>query len=353
MKKQDKKNRYPQGGVMLAFSLMVFLVLVITMTIVGLVMYFVLQRDTLDIASIETISLLCMFFLLASIVLGTIISIFIGRVFLKDADVVIGGMESLARGEYDVRVPVVKQGIQKKLAESFNILASELENTESLRADFVNDFAHEFKTPIVSLLGFAKLLKTDGLTEEERKEYLNVIEEEAERLSELSTNSLNLTRVEKQSILTGQTQFNLSEQIRNTVLLVEKKWMQKNLDLNIELEEINVFGNEEMLKQVWINLIDNAIKFSFDNKELLLSLKKVAGEVVFSITNIGNQILDSEKEKIFTRFYRSKSTVGIEGNGVGLAIVKKIVELHDGKVKVESANKKTTFTVVLPNQVAV
>ena len=132
-----------------------------------------------------------------------------------------------------------------------------------------------------------------------------------------------------------------------------KKWAKKNINFQLEFNEYTTAANEELLKQVWINLIDNAIKFSFDNKELLLSLKKVAGEVVFSITNIGNQILDSEKEKIFTRFYRSKSTVGIEGNGVGLAIVKKIVELHDGKVKVESANKKTTFTVVLPNQVAV
>lgn len=345
----EKRKKYRTSSqVILIFTLLVFFILVATMLIVGFIMYAVFRRDTLNITTVENISLLTAFFLSSSIIIGTIISIVIGRVVLKDVDRIVDGMQDLSRGEYETRVPQVKGGLAKDLVEQFNALASELENTRSMRADFINDFAHEFKTPIVSLLGFAKLLKSGNLTKEQEKEYLAVIEEEAERLSVLSTNALNLTRVDKQTILDDESKFNLSEQIRNCILLLEKKWNAKNLDLQVEIDETFVFANEEMLKQVWINLIDNAIKFATENSALEIKLIKTSEHTVFRIKNKGSEISEQEREKIFGRFYRAKNSCGIEGNGVGLAIVKKIVDLHKGNIMVESSNGYTEFSVILP-----
>ena len=327
---------------------MVLFVLAITMLIVGVVMYLIFQRDTLNITSAETVGSLLIFSLVASIVLGTVIAAATAKIFLRNIDNIIDGMNDLASGKYEVRVPAVNSGMTKELIDTFNLLAGELENTKTLRSDFVNDFAHEFKTPIVSLLGFAKLLKNPNLTEEEKNDYLKIIEEEAERLSVMSTNSLNLTRVEKQTILTGETNFNLSEQVRNCVLLLEKKWSAKNLELNLDLEEVCVFANEEMFKQVFINLIDNAIKFSYTEKELEIKLSQTEKNIVFSIKNYGLGISKEDKEKIFTRFYRAKNSNGVEGTGVGLAIVKKIVELHKGQISLQSENDSTEFKITIP-----
>lgn len=350
MKNKVKKKNYRNSSkVILIFSSMVFFVLAVTMLIVGVLMYLIFQRDTLNITSAETVGSMVIFFLVASIILGTVIAATTARIFLKNIDNIIEGMNDLASGNYEVRVPAVQSGMTKELIDTFNLLADELENTKTLRSDFVNDFAHEFKTPIVSLLGFAKLLKNPNLTDEERTEYLKIIEEEANRLSVMSTNSLNLTRVEKQTILTEKTQFNLSEQIRNCVLLLEKKWSEKNLELDLDLEEISVFANEEMLKQVFINLIDNAVKFSYENKELKLKLYKKEDKVVFSIRNYGLAISDADKEKIFTRFYRAENSMGIEGTGVGLAIVKKIVELHKGEILLHNESDFTEFEVAIPS----
>ena len=350
-KNKRVRNYKATSKVILVFTSMVFVTLLATMLIVGFAMYTMLQRDVVTILKPDTIELLVVFFLSSSIIIGTLISVIIGKILLNDLDKVVEGMQDLTRGNYDVRVPTVKSGFSKDLVDNFNILANELENTQSLRSDFINDFAHEFKTPIVSISGFAKLLKNEKLTDEQRAEYLNVIIEEADRLSMLSTNALNFTKVEKQTILSGETYYNLAEQIRTCVLILEKKWTSKNLEPDLELEEVTVFANEELLKQVLINLIDNAIKFSFDNTAFTIVLKKVGNGVLFSIKNCGVRITDEEKRKIFNRFYRSQNSNGIEGNGVGLAIVKKIVELHGGTVEVDNGEEYTEFKVFIPNNI--
>ena len=344
-KKRDYKNK---SKVLLIFSTMVFFVLMVTMVIVGFLMYLMFNREVINMTDVDTIWFLGVFFFASSIIIGTLISFGMGSIVLKEADKVVEGMQNLTRGEYEVRVSPVKSGFSKELVDNFNMLADELENTQSLKSDFINDFAHEFKTPIVSISGFAKVLKKDNLTKEQRLEYLNVIEEEAERLSLLSTNALNFTKVEKQNILSGESTFNLAEQIRTCLLLLEKKWTTKELDLNVDLEETAIFANEEMLKQVWINLLDNAIKFADKKTPLYVSLKNVKNGVVFSVKNKGIDITEEEKEKIFNRFYRTKMAKGIEGNGVGLAIVKKIVNLHNGLVDVDCVEGFTEFRVTLP-----
>ncbi len=348
MKNAKKGNALKTQRVILIFTSMVFLILVATMFIVGGVIYLMFKRNALFLDAFQTIWTLAVTFLFASVIIGTIIGIVMARVVLKNMDSIVNGMEELSDGKYHVRIPEVKSGLGKEMIHSFNLLAGELENTHVLRSDFVNDFAHEFKTPIVSLLGFAKLLKKDNLSKEQRAEYLSIIEEEAERLSAMSTNSLNLTRIDKQTILTETSRYNLSEQLRNCVLLTEKKWTAKGVEPILEFDEFFVCANEELLKQVWINLIDNAIKFSDRFGKLEIKIYKDAKTIRVVVKNKGVKINDDEKDKIFNRFYRAKSAEGIDGTGVGLAIVKKIIDLHKGRISVVSDNGYTQFEVILP-----
>ena len=227
-------------------------------------------------------------------------------------------------------------------------MAEDLENTEMLRSDFINNFSHEFKTPIVSISGFAKLLKHGDLTEEQKAEYIGIIAEESSRLASMATNVLNLTKVENQTILTGQTTFNLSEQIRGCILLLESKWSAKNIEFHIDFDEYDVYANEEMLKQVWINLIDNAVKFSPDYGIVSVGISENNGLITVSVTNSGTDIPTESIDRIFNKFYQADESHSSEGNGIGLAIVKQAVKLHGGTVAADSRKGRTTFTVMLP-----
>ena len=261
-------------------------------------------------------------------------------------------MNQLASGDFSVRLhykkPLAENATFKSIADSFNTLATELGNTAMLQRDFINNFSHEFKTPIVSIAGFAKLLRHGNLTEAEREEYLSIIEEESMRLSCMATNILNLSRIETQTILTGVTKYDLSEQIRGAILLLEDKWTRKNIDIEPDFDEYMICANEELLKEVWINLMDNAIKFTPEGGVVMLRMAEKDGWIRVSVRNTGSEIPVEKQAKIFDRFYQADESHGTDGNGIGLTVVKKIVDLHGGTVTVTSANGITDFTVTLP-----
>ena len=168
------------------------------------------------------------------------------------------------------------------------------------------------------------------------------------RLSYMATNVLNLTKIENQTILTDITEFNLSEQVRSAVLLLETKWSEKNIDLQLDFDEHTVEGNEELLKQVWINLIDNAVKFSPRCGSVMLDVNKIGSTVQVTVSNTGPEIPPEKREKIFGKFYQGDESHAAEGNGIGLAIVKRVVDLHSGSISVACKEGMTTFTVTLP-----
>ncbi len=289
-----------------------------------------------------------------SLILAWVLVFFSIRIPLKPIHSLISHMNRLAMGDFGTRIEnrgmLANHPAMKGIHESFNMLAEELEHTEMLRGDFINNFSHEFKTPIVSIAGFAKLLKRGNLTEAQRIAYLTSIEEESMRLSYMATNVLNLTKVENQTILTEITEFNLSEQVRSAVLLLEGKWTEKNIDLQLDFDEYSVEGNEELLKQVWINLIDNAIKFSPRCGTVLLDVAEVGETVKVTVSNTGPEIPPEKADKIFGKFYQGDESHATEGNGIGLAIVKRVVELHAGSIAVACEHGMTTFSVVLPKR---
>ncbi len=192
------------------------------------------------------------------------------------------------------------------------------------------------------------MLKKSSLSEKERNECIDVIVAESERLSELSNNILNLTKIEKQAIIADKKPYNLSEQLRRVVLLLEPKWSAKSLDIAFDGPECSINANEELLKQVWINMLDNAIKFSPEYSEIEISLK--TGEAIeVTFRDYGCGISEKAKSRIFDKFYQEDTSHSTPGNGLGLAICKNIVEKHGGKISVSSEiGKGTEFTVVLP-----
>ena len=291
----------------------------------------------------------------SSIVVGMLLTVFTRAIPLGPLNRTIRQLNQLASGDYSARIhlrkPFCNSPELSEFADSFNKMAQELENTELLRNDFINNFSHEFKTPIVSIAGFAKLLRRGNLTDEQQQEYLGIIEDESLRLAAMATNVMHLTSIENQQILTDVTQFNLSEQLRSCMLLLEKQWSEKDILPDMEFPEYDICGNEELLRQVWINLFQNAIKFSPNRSDVLVRISAEQNQLSVSVTNYGAEILPEKLPRIFQKFYQADESHTTQGNGIGLAIVKRIVELHKGSVTVESQNSITTFRVTLPRSV--
>ena len=287
-------------------------------------------------------------FAIASLIVGTVLSVFFSRFPLAPLRKIMAATDKLAKGDFSARINLQGPEEIQKLNASFNHMAEELGSLEILRADFVNNFSHEFKTPIVSMRGFAKILKYNDLTVKERNEYLDIIINESERLADLATNVLNLSKIENQTIATDKTLYNGSEQIRRVIALLQKKWTEKQLEINFDCDEINFYGNKELLNQVWTNMLDNAIKFSSENSTVDINIIKNPTDVAVTITDRGIVMSEETISHIFDKFYQGDTSHSSKGNGIGLTLAKRIIELHDGHISVTSDNLKTTFEVVIP-----
>lgn len=274
----------------------------------------------------------------------------IGRTTLGPVDEMIDGMARVSRGDFSVRVDESQcSGEIGELVHSFNNMAEELSGIEMFRTDFINNFSHEFKTPIVSIRGFAKQLERDDLTDEERKEYASIIAHEAERLSGMASNVLLLTKLENQQIVADKKTYALDEQLRNCILLLEKQWSAKDIELSLQFDPVSYYGNEEMMMHVWMNLFGNAIKFSPQGGRIESTCRSADGTIVVSIRDHGEGMDENTRNRIFEKFYQGDSSHASEGNGLGLSLVKRIVDLIGGTITVESSlNVGTEFVVRFP-----
>ena len=287
-----------------------------------------------------------------SVVTSVMVASLTGKIYMQPVNRFVDQMNRLAAGDFKTRIrfgrPISAHPTFREVEDSFNTAARELERTELLRSDFINNFSHEFKTPIVSIAGFAKLLRRADLTQEQREEYLSIIEEESLRLSHMATSVLELTKIENQTILTDVSRCNVAEQVRSAILLLEDKWSKKDLDLDLRIGECVIWADEELLKHVWIDLMDNAIKFSEEYGCVEVLVEDKEDRVLVAISNTGKDIPTESLDRIFNKFYQADESRATQGNGIGLAIVKKVVDLHKGSVTARSQGGRTTFTVVLP-----
>ena len=219
------------------------------------------------------------------------------------------------------------------------------------RNDFINNFSHEFKTPIVSIRGFAKEMQIEGVSDEQKMEYARIIEGESDRLAKLSSSVLELSRLEHQRIVTNRTQFYLDEQIRQTILLFENEWSEREIEILPELEECVVCFDEEMLALVWNNLISNAIKFTPDGGRIAVRMFLHEKTVTVEIEDNGIGMSEETCRHVFEKFFQGDPSHGRKGYGVGLAIVHRVIALCQGRVEVQSEeNKGSLFRVTLPRK---
>ncbi|MGD9568870.1 MAG: sensor histidine kinase [Sedimentibacter sp.] len=288
--------------------------------------------------------------LFVSIMIGTSISAIASERVVKPLNQLINATKAISDGDFNARVEETNSDSEiMELLRNFNHMAEELSNIEMFRNDFINNFSHEFKTPIVSIRGFAKQLQNENLPTKKRKEYTDIIISESDRLSKMSSNVLLLTKFENQQIITNQKEYDLDEQIRNCIILLEKQWTKKNIEMNINLEEIKFYGNEEMLSHLFINLIENSIKYSNENDPVDINCQAINNYILFKITDHGNGMDKNTLKHIFDKFYQGDSSRATKGNGLGLPIVKRIVELYKGEIIVNSeVGKGTTFSIKLP-----
>ena len=287
--------------------------------------------------------LLCMFFIL-------LLGVVLGRYQIRPIHRVIRAMRKVSQGDFSERLQEDGcVGEIQELVTSYNHMAEELSGIEMFRTDFINNFSHEFKTPIVSIRGFAKQLEREDLSEEQRREYTRIIVVESERLANMSANVLLLTKLENQQIIANREKYALDEQIRSCILLLEKQWSDKNLDLQLELDPLSYEGDEEMMSHVWVNLISNAIKFSPEGGVLELGCMRVQDFIVVQVRDEGIGMDEITQARVFEKFYQGDTAHATEGNGLGLPLARRIVELCGGKIAVQSApGQGTTFSVYLP-----
>ncbi|MDE7399777.1 MAG: HAMP domain-containing histidine kinase [Oscillospiraceae bacterium] len=292
---------------------------------------------------------------IASIIIGMLLSFIIGNTVLKPLSELVKATKKVANGDFNTTLPIgwtEKHTVTelRELIMDFNEMTEELRNTEIFRNDFISNFSHEFKTPLVSIRGFARQLCEGDLTPEQQREFSKIILDETEFLSVLSQNTLLLTGLENKDIISDKTLFSLDEQLRDCMIRLEPQWSEKDLEIEMDLDKISFFWNESMLSHVWNNLFDNAVKFVPNGGKITVSCKPDGEIITVSVTDSGCGIPENAIPHIFEKFYQADSSHATKGNGLGLPLVKKIVELCGGKICVESTvGVGTAFTVTLPN----
>jgi len=288
--------------------------------------------------------------ILFSLVIGTTITVMVGRKILSPIADFSKAAKEIAKGNFDIYLNESHRVSEiSDVAHHFNIMVQELRGIETLRNDFVVNVSHEFKTPIAAIEGYATLLQEDNLSKEEHDEYTGMIIDSARQLSTLSGNILKISKLENQEMLTGQTEYRLDEQLRQALLLLESFWTPKQLSLNIDLEEQRYYGNEELIMQVWLNVLGNAIKFTPEGGEISVSLRPDGPWIAAVISDTGIGMTPKVRKHIFEKFYQGDPARSDAGNGLGLPLVSRIISLSNGTIEVSSEpGRGTTFTIRLP-----
>ncbi|WP_042349749.1 sensor histidine kinase [Bacillus massiliigorillae] len=266
---------------------------------------------------------------------------------------IIEALRKIANGDFNVYLDfkMDQRNEMTEIITHFNHMAKQLKQMEEMRQEFISNVSHEIQSPLTSIVGFAQAIQFNNLSIEERNHYLNIIETESRRLSKLSDNLLKLTSLESEHHPFEKKSYRLDQQLRTIILASEPNWTEKELELDVSLDKVLICADEDLMSQVWTNLIHNSIKFTSEKGTLSIHLQQIDHYAVISISDTGIGISEKDQIHIFERFYkadearvRSKS-----GSGLGLSIVKRIIEMHEGTISVSSElGKGTTFIIQIP-----
>ena len=259
------------------------------------------------------------------------------------------GISKISKGDFQVKLDENSGGPLKEVYHNFNIMCEELNSIDSLKDDFVNEFSHEFKTPLASINGFSNLLLDGNCTQEQVTQYLSIISTESQRLVSLTQSQLLLSKLNSQHIVIDKISYSLDEQLRHCMIMLASEWEKKNIEVSMELPTILFYGNADLLQHVWINLLTNAIKYTPENGEISITSRSINNNIEISISDTGIGMTNEQIQRIFTKYYRVENNTAITGLGLGLPIVKRIIELSNGQLGVTSnPGEGSTFSVILP-----
>lgn len=277
------------------------------------------------------------------------ITFFFSRHLLKKVTRLTTAINRVAKGDFYVTLDEKHAAPLKEVVRDFNHMAQELQSVETLRRDFINNFSHEFKTPIASINGFAQLLLDTEVSKEEQREYLQIIAEESLRLTRLAEQTMMLSRLDNQQSIPDREVYSLDEQLRQTAILLSPAWNEKQIDLTVDAPAISYYGSPALLSQLWVNLLNNAIKFTPENGRISISAHQKDNNLLVSIQDTGCGMTEEQLTHIFHRYYQGNRSRSSAGLGLGLSIAHRIVELCGGQIEVESKPEAgSRFTVILP-----
>ena len=315
-----------------------------------MILYLTPLKDSLGITPLTLTIIVLVFSYLSSATL----SIVINRNVFTPLRKLTRLTEQVAKGNYDVSVDGITNIFTEKsdlgnLVNAFEDMTHELSSTEIFRNDFIHNFSHEFKTPIISIRGFARQLYKGNLTPEQQNEFAKIIMDESEHLANMSSNVLLLSKLESQEIVSDKEVFSLDEQLRTCMLMMEEQWSEKNLTIDMDLDEIEYYQNKDLLYHVWMNLFSNAVKFTKENGTINVQCHTASDAVFVVVSDNGIGMNEETKKHIFDKFYQGDTSHATAGNGLGLSLVKRIIEMMGGRISVESnLGKGSTFIVSLP-----
>lgn len=363
MKEKNKKEFRSSLYIYISVSFLIILVVVMLSTVVyfGFIHNYIAEiygtnipvKDLIDQSSIDeaTINKITSGLRHASIygtLVGIALIIVVAGKIIKPIRSITEATKKVASGDFSVKVNTKRKDEIGNLADNFNIMVDELNSIDYLRRDFISNISHELKTPIASIQGFTKLLADDNISKEEKDEYINIILEETTRLSNLSSNMIKLSKFENQEIVTNQKEYKLDEQLRKAIIMLEKKLNQKNIEVTLNAEPITIMQDEDLIMEIWINLLNNAVKFTKENGKIEIGVKEKDDYIMVEIKDDGIGIPKEKQARIFEKFYQVEKSHSLDGSGLGLAIVKRIIDLVEGKIDIESEEGKgTTFKVFL------
>lgn len=342
----DNKKR---SKLWLYFAGLIFVTVILVCLLITCTWFLLYALNILEVDP-RNIHVPILLFLGGSLQLGAVIAIFVGKWIIRPVQNIGQAFDALSRGDFSVKVSEEERLAEiREIAKQFNAMTHDLSHIETLRADFVVNVSHEFKTPLSSIEGYATLLQNRSLSREKQEDYLEKILDNSRKLSALSSDILMLSKLENQELVSGSTEFRLDEQIRRCILQLETRWAEKELEFDMDLPKQMYFGSEALLERVWSNILDNAIKHSPRRGCIHIALSQKDKSLQITMADEGDGMSEEVQKHIFEKFYQGDPSRKAEGNGLGLALVKRIVELCRGSVAVASApDEGAVFTVVLP-----
>lgn len=282
---------------------------------------------------------------------GSIVFLIVADIIVKPISRLTKVTDELAKGNYKVRVNYEGKDEISSLYASFNQMAVRLAKQETIRQQFISDVSHEFQTPLTAISGFATILKNENLTDEQRKKYADIILFNSNRLSHLSKNMLQLTLLDGEDTALDKTEFPLIEQLNRVIEMEDNAALSKDIEIEFihPKKEFIIEADESRMEQVWINLLSNAIKYTNEHGVVTVEVRRTPTELQVRFEDTGVGMSQDAISHIFERFYRQDKSRTIEGNGLGLSIVKRIIDLHHYKIDVESQEDVgSVFTVYIP-----